>query len=486
MGQYFFPLILKDGAAVNAEATVVAAEAVYLAARMAVDVNAAAAAAADGNAATKEDVDRAADSAAGIAAAVFGAGEVETYLYSHDYGNGLKMYEHAYMGNELVSAFESLICPEGKYWKSRVVWQGDGRKFSYDLEKVNQLRRMNSTLDMSEYNYIVNHSKRQYVEKIAINQDNNHPLPLLICEGYYDDEIKVKGELKIGAWARDIISIEKDAPEEFEEKLFNRVKTLAGASFELCNDYDIVLDVVKRNGLELEYVEDELIDCEEIILAAVKQNGLALEFASDNLRENCDIVLAAVLQNPSALESVIFGEYDEDNFKTVLCAIKKDGMLLEIVKENISELCDDVRIVLAAVKQNGLALEFASDDMRDDEHVVKAAIENNPLALEFILGERLFDPIFWLPIVEKDGMLLKFVDGLAIAGDNDDVTGYFRIVYAAIKQNKDAIKFVNFDYIQLDDAKKIKSMSGSDCKRKCENHDENTQYKNIQSKKLKV
>lgn len=43
------------------------------------------------------------------------------FMYSHDYGNGLKLMEHSYVGNDFVSAFETLIAHKPKY----VVWAGD-------------------------------------------------------------------------------------------------------------------------------------------------------------------------------------------------------------------------------------------------------------------------------------------------------------------------------------------------------------------------
>ena len=34
---------------------------------------------------------------------------VVKWMYSHDYGNSLKLMEHSYIGNKFVAAFESLI-----------------------------------------------------------------------------------------------------------------------------------------------------------------------------------------------------------------------------------------------------------------------------------------------------------------------------------------------------------------------------------------
>jgi hypothetical protein len=347
MGQYFYPIILKD------------------------DANAA------GESSNPDvSVDTEAD--------------VETYLNAHDYdNNGLKLYEHAYMNNKLVTAFESLLCPEGKYWKSRVVWQGDQRDSSYDLETPGLC--LSKVDDMDAYKYIVNHSKRQYVDKVAVNQENYHPLPLLICEGYDDDEITVKGELEIGAWARDIISIEKDEPNlTFEKKYFNSVESLINCDDEICDDFDVVLSVVKRNGMELEYASSDLIDNELIVLAAVEQNGLALQFASDDQRENSEVIDSACTQNPLALEFVLdeVGESKTDRH-FLLGLVKENGMVLQFIDGKEFRYSDEkliyFEVVLAAVKQNGLALEFAGDVKLDIYfEVALAAVKQNGDAIKFV------------------------------------------------------------------------------------------------------
>ena len=46
---------------------------------------------------------------------------VKKFIYSHNYGNGMKLMEHSYIGNNFVSAFESLIQDNPQ----RVVWAGD-------------------------------------------------------------------------------------------------------------------------------------------------------------------------------------------------------------------------------------------------------------------------------------------------------------------------------------------------------------------------
>jgi hypothetical protein len=171
--------------------------------------------------------------------------EVVAWMYSHKYDNGLKLMEHSYIGNNFVETFERLLTVEGGYHKSRVVWAGDyaddepGVIVEIDGEPVNvnlyglcnDKNEVKPTERISsEYRYVVNHTKKQFVDKTKVPVDNDdyaiHPLPLLTCEGnglgggdYYTD--KIDEQNLIGTWARDIISIEKEVPTDYEEIEFN-------------------------------------------------------------------------------------------------------------------------------------------------------------------------------------------------------------------------------------------------------------------------
>jgi hypothetical protein len=68
-----------------------------------------------------------------------------------------------------------------------------------------------------DYHYIVNHTKKQYVDKRK--QKLYHPLPLLTAEGNGrgGGDFKGKGEELIGTWARDVLSVEKVIPDNYTE-----------------------------------------------------------------------------------------------------------------------------------------------------------------------------------------------------------------------------------------------------------------------------
>jgi len=136
---------------------------------------------------------------------------------------GAKLLEHSYINNDFVNAIEFLLSPEGIFYKSRIVWAGDYA----DPEKGSNTNLYNmtyqfsskefksSTIILKEYKYIINHTKKLYVNKDKYNL--YHPLPLLVAEGNGrsgSDYVDKPDEDFVGMWARDIISIEKDKPED--------------------------------------------------------------------------------------------------------------------------------------------------------------------------------------------------------------------------------------------------------------------------------
>ena len=151
---------------------------------------------------------------------------ISMWIYPYDYGNGGKLMEHSYIGNNFVQALENIISPEGMFYMHRVVWAGDyaddekcKSKNLYSItEDLSNLQSHPPSHDTSCYKYVVNHTKNMYVDKNkAIS--NIHPLPLLISEGngkgggdYTGNNVEL-----CGTWARDIISVEKEIPENYLE-----------------------------------------------------------------------------------------------------------------------------------------------------------------------------------------------------------------------------------------------------------------------------
>lgn len=152
---------------------------------------------------------------------------IRTWVNPHNYNNGYKLMEHSYIGNNFVSVVESLLCAEGMFYKCRLVWAGDyadeeadgNNLYSTALESESKQSVGLAKADMSAYRYIVNHTKKLYVDKNLEFSGNIHPLPLLTAEGNGRGGGDYSGasEDLVGTWARDVISLEKDLPVGFKE-----------------------------------------------------------------------------------------------------------------------------------------------------------------------------------------------------------------------------------------------------------------------------
>jgi len=148
-------------------------------------------------------------------------------IYMSPFNSGMKLMEHSYLKNKFVNTFESLLAPNGIFYKSRVVWAGDyadnevGQEqnlynLAYD-QHIKDFTMKCQTLTLDKFQYIINHTKKQYV-----NKDNNnkyHPLPLLVAEGNGrggGDYHGINQDI-IGSWSRDVISVENKIPDDYDE-----------------------------------------------------------------------------------------------------------------------------------------------------------------------------------------------------------------------------------------------------------------------------
>ena len=159
-------------------------------------------------------------------------GKIVVWMCAHNYNNGLKLTEHSYIKNNFVSTFEFGLSPEGIYPKSHVVWAGDyadpdtdeGENLYHQCTEYNMI--LPHEKDTTPYRFVVNHTKKLFVDKSKVPNNESgyrlHPLPLLTCEGngrgggdYH------RNSPLVGSWARDVISVEVEAPEGFQEIVFD-------------------------------------------------------------------------------------------------------------------------------------------------------------------------------------------------------------------------------------------------------------------------
>ena len=164
---------------------------------------------------------------------------VLSWVYSHSFGSGLKLMEHSWAKNPFVRAFENLIHKNPQH----VVWGGDyaeqckGRKSNvYDRCKESLEVKPETTLTDKDTRFVINHTKKMYVDKTIVPKDNDgwqiHPLPLLTCEGngMGGGDFRINRETQqgnvslIGTWARDLISVDSEKPNGYNELVFDLVE----------------------------------------------------------------------------------------------------------------------------------------------------------------------------------------------------------------------------------------------------------------------
>lgn len=152
---------------------------------------------------------------------------ISAWLNPHDYDYGAKLTEHSSVNSAFVAAVSQQICPEGALYRSAVVWAGDYAPVEEELEVTlydsidlapNQGKGIAaSAAAAARYPYLVNWTKRLYVDKRKETTFN--PLPLLTAEGNGLGGGDYKGSAMnlVGTWARDELSLESVVPPEAKE-----------------------------------------------------------------------------------------------------------------------------------------------------------------------------------------------------------------------------------------------------------------------------
>ena len=178
-------------------------------------------------------------------------------VVSYDFGSGAKLIEHSWNGNDMVRFVErqlmiepqklvwagdyadeenpstltneelkAIAIEDDKYWNSAVIREKGLTLFSLsdivaklmpneEVKNKYEHKYSSTTLAPLTAKYVVNHDKKQFVDKTKVPKDAEgwqvHPLPFLTCEGnlrgggdYFSDN----GKEFVGIWARDMISVE--------------------------------------------------------------------------------------------------------------------------------------------------------------------------------------------------------------------------------------------------------------------------------------
>mmetsp|Transcript_19917 Transcript_19917/g.43284 ORF Transcript_19917/g.43284 Transcript_19917/m.43284 type:complete len:822 (+) Transcript_19917:256-2721(+) len=145
--------------------------------------------------------------------------------------------------------------------------------------------------------------------------------------------------------------------------------------------------------LILRYASQRLQDDSEVVLEAVKKCGLNLKHASYNLRRDYTIALAAIQENGAAFKYCLPGEARDrllSDRDLVLKHIVNKVASSTILKTCLDRYPADLEIVMEALggpggdhgadglNRNGIAWSMLPPDLRDSKEFVKSAIARNP------------------------------------------------------------------------------------------------------------
>lgn len=160
--------------------------------------------------------------------------KVLEYLSSYDYGNGAKLTEFSWKGNNFVGALENLINKENGAWAGYpLIVAGDyadEEPFTLNGEKWNlyQLACEYGTklvnIKPKHYRYFINEDKKQFfdMEKCKANKHGwtVHPLTLLLADGNGKGcgDYMSKNSRRVGAWKRNVVVTSDNRPSENEYK----------------------------------------------------------------------------------------------------------------------------------------------------------------------------------------------------------------------------------------------------------------------------
>lgn len=169
--------------------------------------------------------------------------KAEVILSPHDFAVSSRLIDHSRVGYVYTRMYENLL--GGVYFGYPFVWCGDYARdirehikgksakssrwkkqyIPYFFESKRHIEFKNETYNDSGYKYLLNITKKCFVDMSGYKNNDLHPLPLLCCNsneygrsGEYNSE---KDLYKVGTWAYDCIGFANKVPESFTELIVN-------------------------------------------------------------------------------------------------------------------------------------------------------------------------------------------------------------------------------------------------------------------------
>ena len=198
---------------------------------------------------------------------------------------------------------------------------------------------------------------------------------------------------------------------------------LEGAPFDIKDNKEIVLDIMREDGFELEFASDKLKADKEVVFAAVQFDGSNLQFADKTLQGDQEIVLEAIANadHRGDMEKdypMIYASYKlVSNKEFMLKAVKIDplsyfylsaelesdkDLFLEALKswkmkwdeeeavhylvnrDNSFHYSDDSAFALKILEITSLAFDSFNQELQNSKDFILEAVKVNSSVLEYV------------------------------------------------------------------------------------------------------
>jgi hypothetical protein len=173
--------------------------------------------------------------------------KVAAYLESWDYGQGAKLLEFSWIGNNFVGRLEALINKEsGEYAGYPVIVAGDYADYEpktlqkekwniYELAGFGHQITPEEAPEPKHYRYVINEDKKVFIDcarmKVCATTEwegvkhtwQVHPLTILCSDGCNGGDARGGGDYytkhrEVGAWRRNVVVVSDNRPDENEYK----------------------------------------------------------------------------------------------------------------------------------------------------------------------------------------------------------------------------------------------------------------------------
>ncbi|WBP84242.1 DUF4116 domain-containing protein [Mycoplasmopsis edwardii] len=167
------------------------------------------------------------------------------------------------------------------------------------------------------------------------------------------------------------------------------------------NDKEVILKILDKDGLALEFASDELKDDREVVLKAVKQDGLALKFASERLKNNLNIVKVSINQNVNAYHYA--SEQIKNNYEIALMSAAAIKKIPEALKNNSNWQLDFAN----KLKKLNLPQIIDSFEIISDRYLLLELIEIDPNFIKKAPDELMNDKSFLIEAINKGARIFQ-------------------------------------------------------------------------------